>query len=165
MSLTTGSVTFPDQQAIIDHINRSPFKTSINSKFMQNAFPGGIEKVAIQFANKIMNREEIRTNVKTAYANANENNKELDDLTDGLGKLLQGWKATDEKHSSSPNPDTVNIERLSEGLSEQKKMQDDIVFTIYENALLDVVDNATYTPPPGGPNALGSWTRHVQDLT
>lgn len=158
---TSSTVTFPDQQAIINYINSHPMKiTGCFDKPVMQRY--SIEKVAASFANKVMIPNEIEKNVRSALVEdiQDEETKKLAQLTIGLQSFADKCDEIDAKYGS-----------VSSTAREIKKIHDqtkpanpffEVPVAIYTSVLQDLIKNATFTPPKDG---KGEWTQHVTDLT
>jgi len=147
MTMETRLITFPDQQAIIDHINNHPLKSFLTHAKINETFPNGdaVQKVAAQFASKTMKREEVQTNIKTAMRNASN--------------LMKGWLDQMDSciQSGAENPNLkANMNTFAFGMYKMAEP----AFQIFSLYLLDLVDGATYTKDPDG-----TFKRHVVQLT
>ncbi len=157
------TVSFPNQQAIIDYINGHPIKPSLETKFMQSTTPNGVGKIAKFFADKTMPREEIKKNLEVILVNQEENEKPAS-LSTALEKLILSCEKIDAKsEKKQPSQFTSSMKEVYE-ISKNADRNFEIAIKIYDSVLQDLLDGATFTPPSIEEQAKGnhSWTRHVQ---
>jgi hypothetical protein len=90
-------VTFPNRQAIIDYINKvrnEPTNQVIDRALQDETYfsdRDGIQKIAAHFANKILPRSEIKSNIKTAITEGNKQGQIVYSLIEtGLGSTIAG---------------------------------------------------------------------------
>lgn len=155
MLATDKSVSFPSQEVIINFISSLPVKKfAIDTPFMDSSFPGSLAKVAKYFENKKMSLSEIPNNIKMALRN--EDDEKLDDLKKGLRKLIDSC----EKREGKDDGFTFSMKKILSNAEDNPSLN--IATAIYNQALIDLIDGATYTPPIGEER---EWVRHVVKIT
>jgi hypothetical protein len=158
----TTTVCFPDQQTIINYITNHPLKSAIDTPAVTTKTPHSVEKVSKCFTDRKMSSDAILENIKTALTDLEEK-QQLADLEKALGKMIVDIDARDAKSGSAGSNDwfMVSMKEIYSQIQEPDPLFE-VVLTIYDTILRDLLDNATFTPPAEGEEV---WKRHVGDLT
>jgi hypothetical protein len=148
---------FPSQQAITDYFATHPYKKYLDDEIIKSKAPNGIQKVADFFANKQIPSDQVNENVINAL-DVREGIKSMAELGADVAKLTGDWEKIDKGNANHHTNTMKDIHAKIALLGAQLKL----VVKIYDVILNDLLDNATYTPPP--PEGK-EWTRHVGVVT
>lgn len=151
MALPPTTVTFPDQAAIVAYLENHPLNHALKTPFVASIAPDSIKKVAQCFANKVMSRDGVKSNLETALADPAEE-KKLKQLFRTITGLVQSYNVSERDLSTF----TKEMVHIHAGIQCPAKFV--IVVALFEQAVNDLLDRATFVPSPSGD---GSWVKLV----
>ena len=142
-SSPTTTVTFPNQQAIIDYINNHRINKEVLAKPERLAtFPDATQKIAEYFANKKISREEILSHVKKVFS---EETKEKESLLERVRQIVSNYELEDERIGRGPTLLTKACKSRLEELEAPGNLE--ITILMYNGVLFDLLLSKV-TPPP-----------------